>query len=240
MSGRSPHSLTSIPGFDPRQVPIEQLGDPAPAVPLEALVADALRQRFQAPPVWQPEFTSDPFRFRQGEPRAAAVLVPIVIHHAAPTVLLTERTAHLRGHAGQVAFPGGGRDPDDSSAIATALRETEEEIGVVSGSIEVIGQLPEYLTGTGYRITPVVGLVQPDLTLRLDSFEVAEAFEVPLAFLMDPRHHERRRVRLESGERVFYSMPYRSSDTGREYFIWGATAAMLRNLYRFLSTPTGS
>ncbi len=233
--GSSPHSLARVPGFDPRQVPIEPAHDGLPAVPRDALHARALRARFAAPPAWSPEFHGDQFRARAGEPRPAAVLVPIVERDARPHVLLTERTAHLHDHAGQVAFPGGRTDPEDLTPVHTALREANEEIGLEPHLVEVIGRMPEYLTGTGYRVTPVVALVQPTLELKLDAFEVAEAFEVPLEFLMDPRHHQRRRVSLPSGERVFYSMPWRPHPEGREFFIWGATAAMLRNLYRFLS-----
>ena len=126
-------------------------------------------------------------------------------------------------------------DPEDSDAVATALRETQEEIGLGPERIEVLAELPAYLTGTGYRVTPIVGLVEPGFELSLDAFEVAEAFEVPLAFLMNPQHHERRRVVHGEIDRTFYAMPWRCERRSREYFIWGATAAMLRNLYRLLS-----
>jgi 8-oxo-dGTP pyrophosphatase MutT (NUDIX family) len=195
----------------------------------------ALRERFACPVAWQPEFTGDAFRLRDDAPRPAAVLVPVVQHGSHPTVLLTERTAHLSSHAGQIAFPGGRSDPTDGSPEETALREAWEEIGLARDHVEIVGRLPEYLTGTGYHVTPVVALVRPGFELAIHAFEVAEAFEVPLAFLMNPRHHFRHRVRLETGDRVFYSMPWRPDGGPREYFIWGATAAMLRNLYRFLS-----
>jgi 8-oxo-dGTP pyrophosphatase MutT (NUDIX family) len=164
------------------------------------------------------------------------VLVPIVDRAQGATILLTERTAHLKNHAGQVAFPGGRADPTDASAIATALREAEEEIGLAADRVEVIGRLPDYFTGTGYQVTPIVAIVSPPFELRLQHDEVASVFEAPLAFLMNPRHHERRRVRWNNGERIFYSMPFRPVGDTREYFIWGATAAMLLNLYRFLSS----
>ena len=205
-----------------------------PAVAAERLRPDALRARFANPPAWSPELTGDRFRLRADPPRAAAVLVPIIVHDSGATVLLTERTAHLYDHAGQIAFPGGRRDEGDRDDVATALREAHEEIGLDPGAVDVLAQLPTYLTGTGYSVTPVIGLVRPGLELRLDSFEVALAFEVPLAFLMDPRYHERRRVMIGQIERTFYAMPYRVQG-GREFFIWGATAAMLRNLYRMLS-----
>ena len=115
----------------------------------------------------------------------ASVLVPIVTHADGLTVLFTQRTAHLRAHSGQVSFPGGRAEPSDASPEFTALRETQEEIGLAPGRVEVIARMPEYLTRTGYRVTPVIGLVAPPLELVPDSREVAEAFEVPLAFLLD-------------------------------------------------------
>ena len=165
------------------------------------------------------------------EPKPAAVLVPLVVRGDDVQVLLTQRTAHLSDHAGQISFPGGRVEERDANPIATALRETEEEIGLGAGLVDVVGALPEYTTVTGYRVTPVIGLIERTFSLTLDSFEVSEAFEVPLAFLMDPAHHERRVVALEGITRTFYAMPYQA---GRRYFIWGATAAMLRNLYHFL------
>jgi len=216
-------------------MPVEGRDTELPPVALERLAPPALRRRFANPPRWEPEFAGDRFRLRPDPPRPAAVLVPIVAHRSGPTVLLTERTAHLHDHAGQVAFPGGRMDPEDSGAVATALRETQEEIGLAPERIEILAELPVYLTGTGYRVTPIVGLVEPGFELTLDAFEVAEAFEVPLAFLMNPRHHERRRVVHGEIDRTFYAMPWRCERRSREYFIWGATAAMLRNLYRLLS-----
>lgn len=213
-------------------MPVDERDLDLPCVGADRLQPHALRARFFQPPVWEPELSGDRFRLRADAPRAASVLVPFVAHEAGVTVLLTERTAHLHDHAGQIAFPGGRQDPEDIDAIDTALRETEEEIGLTREYIDVIGRLPEYLTGTGYRVTPVVGMVRPGFALTLDAFEVAEAFEVPLRFLMDPRNHERRRVRHGDIDRHFYAMPWQHHD--REYFIWGATAAMLRNLYRLL------
>jgi 8-oxo-dGTP pyrophosphatase MutT (NUDIX family) len=155
-------------------------------------------------------------------------------------VLLTRRTDHLRAHAGQISFPGGRAEPDDADAVATALRETEEEIGLPRDHVEVIGALPTYTTVTSFVVTPVVALVRPQFTLTLDAFEVAEAFEVPLQYLMSPAHHRRHEVEIEGQARRFLSMPWPSGAAAAEsagsYFIWGATAAMLRNLYRFLSS----
>ncbi len=145
-------------------------------------------------------------------------------------MLFTQRTAHLTDHAGQVSFPGGRAEESDASPIETALRETEEEVGLHRRHVDVLGVLPEYFTVTGYRVTPVVSLVQPPFDLQADPFEVAEIFEVPLAFLMDGRHHQRRTVTVPSGvgRRTFYAIQY------DRFFIWGATAGMLRNLFHFL------
>ncbi len=126
--------------------------------------------------------------------------------------------------------------PDSLRArFATALREAQEEVGLDPSRVEVLGALPEYLTGTGFRVTPVVGLVHPPFTVQADTFEVAEIFEVPLSFLMDPKNHEVRVLNWEGGERRFFAMPYPRGEVGGDYFIWGATAGMLRNFYRFLA-----
>lgn len=221
--------------FDPRQMPITAIDDALPAVRPERLAPDALRGRFARPPSWQPEQTDDRFRIDEAAPRDAAVLVPIVAHASGTTVLLTQRTLHLRHHSGQVAFPGGRVEAGDPSPVDAALREAREEVGLEPSRVEVIGRLPVYLTGTGFRVTPVVGLVVPGFDPRPDPHEVAQVFEVPLAFLMDPRHHQRRSLRLAVGERTFFAMPYRPPGAADEHFIWGATAAMLRNLYRLLA-----
>lgn len=154
----------------------------------------------------------------------AAVLFPIVMWPERPTVLLTQRTAHLRDHAGQVSFPGGRVEAEDLSAVHTALRETEEEIGLDRERIEVLGFLPEYRTGTGFRVIPVVALVEPPFELRPDPFEVAEVFEVPLEFLLDPVNHKQHEMHYRGALRRYYAMPY------GDYFIWGATAGMIRSL----------
>lgn len=154
----------------------------------------------------------------------AAVLFPIVLRDDGQTVLLTQRTAHLKDHGGQISFPGGRVEEEDLSPIHTALRETEEEIGLAREHVEVLGYLPEYRTGTGFRVTPVVALVTPPFDLALDPFEVAEAFEVPLAFLLDPANHKRHSLHYRGALRHFFAMPY------GDYFIWGATAGMIRSL----------
>lgn len=162
--------------------------------------------------------------------RPAAVLVPLVDHGEGMTVLLTKRTEHLKEHAGQIAFPGGRREDHDDSPVDTALRESEEEIGLDRTHVEIVGALDTYRTGTGFIITPVVGLVTPGFSLTVDPGEVAEAFEVPFSFLMDPSNHERRNMGPENGDRHYYAMPW------NDYFIWGATAGMLVNLYKRLYT----
>ena len=154
----------------------------------------------------------------------AAVLFPIVVRDAGHTVMLTQRTAHLRDHAGQISFPGGRVEADDLSPTHTALRETEEEVGLSRERVEILGFLPDYLTGTGFRVTPVVGLVHPPFDLQPDPFEVAEVFEVPLAFLLDPANHQRHEMHYRGALRQYFAMPY------GDYFIWGATAGMIRSL----------
>ena len=159
----------------------------------------------------------------------ASVLVPIVTHGAGLTVLFTQRTAHLRAHSGQVSFPGGRAEPEDASPEFTALRETQEEIGLPPERVEVLARMPEYLTRTGYRVTPVVGLVVPPLELAPDPREVEEVFEVPLAFLLDPANHQRETRELAGKTVGFWVMQY------ERHRIWGATAGMLMNLYRMLA-----
>jgi 8-oxo-dGTP pyrophosphatase MutT (NUDIX family) len=161
--------------------------------------------------------------------RPAAVLVPLIDHPEGMTVLLTQRTAHLSAHAGQIAFPGGRIEAEDENPIAAALRETEEEVGLPRERVAVIGRLDTYVTGTGFEITPIVGLIEPPYPLTIDPFEVAEAFEVPLSYVLDPRNHNRT-VRESAGRtRVFFVLPYE----GRN--IWGATAGMLVNLAEVLN-----
>ena len=162
-------------------------------------------------------------------PVAASVLFPIVLRERGPTVLLTQRTEHLRDHAGQISFPGGQAESGDLSPAHTALREAEEEIGLSSAHVEIVGTLPEYLTVTGYRITPVVAFLNPPFALSPDPSEVAEVFEVPLSFLMNPANHQRRSREVNGKTRFFFAMPY-----GR-HFIWGATAGIIVTLARALA-----
>jgi 8-oxo-dGTP pyrophosphatase MutT (NUDIX family) len=188
-----------------------------------------LRSRFAHPRAVEPVTAGDGHLWRKDrEIRPAAVLIPVVKRDGGLTVLFTKRTAHLHDHAGQISFPGGRAEPADASAAETAMRETREEIGLAAGRVEVLGEQQRYVTVTGYRVTPVVGLVSPPFDLRLDDFEVAEVFEAPLAFLLDPANHQRNHVLFDGGERYYYAIPY------QQYYIWGATAGMLMNLCSFL------
>lgn len=213
--------------FDPEQLAIESIAGEAP-VALERLSGDWLRRHFAAPPEWQPEALDESLT-RRPVMIPASVLIPLVLRPDGLTMLLTRRTAHLNTHAGQISFPGGRAEHDDGSADDTALREAQEEVGLDRRHVEIIGRLPDYLTGTGYHVTPVVGLLTPPFSLTADPHEVAEIFEVPLAYLMNGAHHQRLMVELPAGgRRRFYAMPY------ERHFIWGATAGMLRNLFHFL------
>lgn len=250
---------------DPQSVPVMGVDAHLPALPNDVLTPEALRamdpSRWSR---WRPAWVGDgrerasmvaapvrpslPARPPEaGETAAdvlaaASVLVPLIAREKGIQVLLTRRTAHLKAHAGQISFPGGRAEPTDRDAVDTALREAEEEIGLDRGCIEVLGTMPVYTTVTRFEVTPVVALIHPPLDLRLDTFEVAEAFEVPLDFLMNPAHHRRHRFDDALGARHFLSMPWRASrGDGREqeFFIWGATAAMLRNLYDCLALHAG-
>ncbi|OVZ64293.1 CoA pyrophosphatase [Pigmentiphaga sp. NML080357] len=218
------------PAFDPVTQPWVANPDGLAPVPAERLTPSALRRRFASPPPWTPDAQDiNPARASDLTLRLASVLVPMMLRPDGIHVMLTQRTAHLHDHAGQVSFPGGRVEPSDSSVADAALRETEEETGLPRDLVEIIGQLPDYFTGTGFRVVPLVGLVRPDFSPRPDPFEVAEVFEVPLPFLMDPANHRLHSAALPSGEvRTYYSMPW------KQFFIWGATAGMLRNLYQFL------
>ncbi|MES2879509.1 MAG: CoA pyrophosphatase [Pseudomonadota bacterium] len=236
MSSNSPATpLSRLPQFDPRQIPVAGVDSHLPPVPLAALQPAALRQRFASLPVWEPELLAEK-KFMDREPMHASVLVPIVMREQ-PTVLLTERTMQLSTHSGQIAFPGGKVDDDDLDAAGTALREAQEEVGLDPAFVQVLGVMPHYVTGSAFIITPVVALVKPGFTLTPNAFEVADVFEVPLAFLMNPAHHRRHVFEWEGLSREWFSMPYQDASSGqlKERFIWGATAGMLRNFYRLLS-----
>lgn len=232
--------------FDPRLAPMAPPLPDSPPVAAERLLAQALRSRFAQPPQWAPDAQVERW-FKGPEAVPASVLLPLVVRQfegggpMATSVLLTQRNAGLRNHAGQISFPGGRQDPGDVDEVATALREAHEEVGLDPSRVEVIGRLPLYETGTGFKITPIVGLIHahPDehlgLALRADPAEVEEVFEVPLAFLLDPANHQRRAFQLGEQALSFFAMPWQPPHRQADYFIWGATAAMLRNFYRFLS-----
>lgn len=214
-----------------------------PAVPSEHLLPAALKSRFSAPPIWQPEVKEES-SYSKRTPANAAVLVPIVMRgsdFSQPTVLLTQRANRMSTHSGQIAFPGGRVDPHDVNMAATALRETQEEVGLQPQYVEIIGELPVYVTGSAFHVTPVVALVSPGFQLSPNAAEVQDVFEVPLAFLMDPANHRRHAFEVDGSRRQWFSMPYldplgktNGDSLFVERYIWGATAAMLRNFYRFL------
>ena len=216
--------------LDPSQLPVDAIAGEAALDPT-LLEPARLRTRFaQSRPVWTPEPAEENLVPAGLKLRRAAVLIPLVERSEGVTVLLTLRTDHLSSHAGQISFPGGRAEELDSSPIETALRESEEEIGLHRRHVSILGVLPDYVTGSAYRVAPVVGLVKPPFELTADPNEVAEIFEVPLAWLMNGMHHQRLSFELpeRGGRRSFYAMPY------ERFFIWGATAGMLRNLFHFL------
>ena len=215
--------------FNPQDCAIDSIADES-ALDENLLTANGLRQRFIQTRDWKIENTDENFIANSDNLQPAAVLIPLVMREQGLHVLLTKRTAHLRDHAGQISFPGGRMDSTDTSPEMTALRETQEEVGLHSSHIEILGRLPQYTTITGYSVTPIVSLVLPPFNLVAEAFEVESIFEVPFDFLMNPRHHQRRMLSLPNGlgMRQFYAMPY------QEHFIWGASAGMLRNLFHFL------
>ncbi len=158
--------------------------------------------------------------------RPAAVLLILINHKEGPTVLFTQRTDHLADHPGQISLPGGHVDADDDGPVATALRETEEECGIEASKITVIGRINTYLTVTGFSVTPIVGTIEPPFDMSPDPVEVAEIFEVPLSFILDPSNHQHvKRVLDENIKWQGYAMPY------NDYYIWGITAGILRDFY---------
>jgi 8-oxo-dGTP pyrophosphatase MutT (NUDIX family) len=187
-----------------------------------------LRERLKRAPPAFAVYGDDGAEGREQASTAAAVLIPMIAHPQGVAVLFTQRTVTLRSHSGQVAFPGGRTEPEDPSPEFTALRETEEEIGLRRDLVEVLGRLPDYRTRTGYRVTPVIGLVTPPLVLKPDPREVAEIFEVPLAFLRDERNRQRRTREFQGQEVGYWVYEYGNR------IIWGATAGMLVNLNKML------
>lgn len=189
--------------------------------PVDQIDAQMARSDHDLNPEWRDTTAKTEYRH-------AAVLVPIIKRPEEWTVLLTQRAADLPSHAGQVAFPGGRVDPGDLTAVDTALREAHEEVGLELRFVEPLGAIEPYETGTGFRIAPIVGFVTPGFEQKMDTREVADIFEVPFAFLMDPANHEKRETEFRGQMRSYYAMPY------EERFIWGATAGMIRALYERL------
>jgi len=223
--------MTQNASFDPRSVPVTQVDTHLAAPDAARLRADALLHRFAARRARAPELAvlTEAAPGRALVP--AAVLVPVVQRNE-PTVLLTQRTQHLSSHSGQIAFPGGKSDAQDADAEATALREAYEEVGLAPAHVQVLGRLPQFPIGTGYLVTPVVALVRPDFELQVNTMEVEAVFEVPLAYLMDPANHRHHATFWQGRVRNWISIPYH--DGTREWYIWGATAGMLRVLYEVL------
>lgn len=210
-----PHSLFTEHGFRHRAEAVL-----SKSVPVADPDAPDTPSDFDLSPDLGPEIARAPLA-------PAAVLVPIVARPEL-TVLLTQRTETLRRHSGQIAFPGGRMEPTDRDPIATALREAQEEIGLAPSFVEPLGYLDAYRTGTGFRIFPVVSLVREGFTLKLDAREVADAFEVPLAFLMDEANHRTEARTWLGVERRFYAMPF------EDRYIWGATAGIMKNMHKRL------
>ncbi len=229
---------------DPSAVPFESAHDGLSALARENLTADHLRTAFLRNADWSPDLTGDQFRMRPGGLRKASVMLALLpVERQGSTeleLILTKRASTLREHSGQIALPGGRVDDTDVSDEAAALREGFEEIGLPVASVEVLGQLNRYVTGTGFDVAPVVGLVSSPFTPRLSEGEVAEMFTVPLSFIMNPHNHRRHVIEIPesegntAGKRTFFSIPFEN------YFIWGATAAVLRNFYRMLSANTSA
>jgi 8-oxo-dGTP pyrophosphatase MutT (NUDIX family) len=189
----------------------------------------ALRERLKRTPPAFSVYGDDDLGRASAAVTAAAVLVPIVERRRGLTVIFTQRTSHLKAHSGQVSFPGGRAEPSDPTPEFTALREAQEEIGLPMERVEVLARLPEYLTRTGFRVTPVVGLLMPPFELVPDPREVDEVFEVPLAFLLDPGNQQRRTREFQGTTVGYYVFEY------QQRVIWGATAGMLVNLYKMLA-----
>jgi 8-oxo-dGTP pyrophosphatase MutT (NUDIX family) len=221
-STTNPSALTEA-GF--RAIAVRALHARAPTAPPGPESAEhSAPSDFDLNPELFPVLATEP------QPRPAAVLVPVVARSPL-SVLLTLRTDSLPSHAGQIAFPGGKMEPGETDPLTTALREAEEEIGLAAGFVEPLGYLDAYRTGTGFRIYPVVALVRDGFALRLDTREVAEAFEVPLDFLMNEENHRTHVRAWRGGERRFYAMPF------EQRYIWGATAGIIRNMHQRFIGP---
>jgi 8-oxo-dGTP pyrophosphatase MutT (NUDIX family) len=219
-----------IPKFSPHDAEVLGTDGHLPAVMPASLTPQALRLSFSRTVALAPKAVHEP-SWSGKPPKPASVLLGIVTRPE-PTVLLTVRTAHLTAHSGQVALPGGRQDEQDENEVATALREAQEEVGLHPKFVTVLGCLPLYVTGTGYKVTPVVALLDPGMQLAANPQEVADVFEVPLAHLMDPANHRRHAIEWQGVQRQWLSMPYQGSPDRQ--LVWGATAGILRHLYDYL------
>jgi 8-oxo-dGTP pyrophosphatase MutT (NUDIX family) len=237
-SNPAPHPSRSIitPGFDPNTQPVVSSKALTPLLP-ETLQLDFIRAAFNCPIDWEvePVFAKS---FSDGvtceNVTHAAVFIALVQRPAGLHVIFTRRAPHLYDHAGQISFPGGRIEPGDPDAIAAALRETQEEIGIAPGFVDIIGTQPRFLTSTRFTMKPVIGAVRPGFSITPNLTEVAEVFEVPLSVLMDTGQHRLHEARLpDGGHRFYFSISWHA------YFIWGATAALVRNLYHYLAAAQG-
>jgi 8-oxo-dGTP pyrophosphatase MutT (NUDIX family) len=219
--------LGSFPGFDPRAQSWHAADQGLSAVGSQWLKPEPFRRLWSGIVDWKQEDSLG--AELSSNRRQAAVLIPLVMRPEGLRVMLTQRTAHLTNHAGQISFPGGRAEAEDATPVDTALREALEETGLPASYVEVLGSMPEYGTTSGFTVTPVVGLVKPGFVLEPDASEVAEVFETPMEFLMNPVNHRLYDFVLPDGYvRHYFAMSW------EQHFIWGATAGMLRNLYRTL------
>ena len=231
-------SLASPGRFNPQKSIIRRRFESDALLDDSLLMPDQLKARFTLDIPWVPEETDENRHIKassiiekkelDGVETRAAVLIPIIIRNNEPMILLTERSPHLSSHSGQISFPGGRFSNVDQSLVNTAKRETEEEVGIKERDIDVLGTFPEYCTISGYRVTPVTALIDSQATYTLNADEVKRVLELPMKYLLNPRNFILRSWESDQGRRHFYSIAFEN------YFIWGATAAMLRNFYSFL------
>jgi 8-oxo-dGTP pyrophosphatase MutT (NUDIX family) len=233
-------SLASPGRFDPQTSVIRQSFESDPLLDDSVFLPDRLRARFNLNIPWLPEETDENRHIKassiiekkelDGLETRAAILIPIIFCKKEPMILLTERSQHLSSHSGQISFPGGKFSITDQYLITTAKRETTEEVGIPERDIEVLGTFPEYCTISGYRVTPVIALIHSQSAYKVNASEVKSILEVPMKYLLNPRNFVLRSWESDQGRRHFYSITFEN------YFIWGATAAILRNFYSFLVT----
>lgn len=223
----------SVAGFDPSQAPLLSL-PPLPALPLQALQTQFLQQAFSQPVAWHVDAIFKDDFYPEFLPGSSNVRSAVCIAFTPPTdtpgVLFTRRAIHLHNHAGQISFPGGRIERSDASAIAAALRETQEEVGIAPEYMQYLGQHPIFVTSTRFAMRPVLVQLQAGFQLQADTSEVAEIFEVPLQVLMDPQQHQLHQLVLPDGSsRLYFAISW------GPYFIWGATAVLIRNVYHYLA-----